>query len=753
MIVVTHTDGSQTPLFSRENVRGIKSAEQRVSLLGEDVVSLSVQSATPIAFRLGDRIDVFGRQYTLNQLPSIKKTGEKIFEYSLTFEGVQYDLLDVQFLLPEWTVGESLTGCLATFVELIVGNANRVFPEKWSVGEYPDHTEYKTLTFSGDNCLAVLQNVCGEYGQEFEIEQGADGGRILHIRISGVTFPYTFRYGRPGGLYELTRENINSKDIVTRLYAYGGSSNVPSWYLTDRGSNRLCLPDKSKNASYVQDVDAIMAYGVKENTKTFEEIFPNRYGKVTARGSKPTVFVDSTMDFDLNEKDSEGNTRWLIADVNAKVHFNTGNLAGYEFDIHKYNHSDKTIEVVPFKDENGLEFPNPDSTAFQFAATDEYFFIDINLPDAYIIEAEEKLQSEAAEYYLQNSRPQVQYGLTIDENFVRQFAGEVTLKNLFAVGDYIEVRDGDIGVDSYIRITGFTRDLLREYKYSITLGESVTRNTFTRLVADQKELYKIIELNGLADAAKARRNWRDAQELLSMLDNVGTPALVYRGEYSSVAIYYGISSRVDAVKYDGVYYVARIDAGDGFTDKVPTDTDFWKPFGTQFESVATQLMLAEEANIAGWVFRNNRLETQYGGTYLDGSNGIIKGFIVNPYKTLGSDANGTTLDLSTGFNFKLGGLFPNTLTVYLPTDVKYQGAVCIILNRIITKNDMSVTVRVEGNDLFTYPRESTSLQIVGIVVAGMKLRLEAVPYSSTKIQWYIDNYSDFSEDNGDFILV
>lgn len=91
--------------------------------------------------------------------------------------------------------------------------------------------------------------------------------------------------------------------------------------------------------------------------------------------------------------------------------------------------------------------------------------------------------------------------------------------------------------------------------------------------------------------------------------NGKSPAMVYRGVYDSSKTYYGNQYRVDAVKYNGIYYVARIDAGE-FHNVAPTNTSKWNNFGAQFESIATGLLLAENANIAGWIFRNNRLESQ-----------------------------------------------------------------------------------------------------------------------------------------------
>lgn len=522
-IIINQPDGSKTPLISRGKASAVTKAEQSVGLLGVDTVAITVKTANPLNFTLGGYIDVFGKEYTLNQLPSIKKTGTRKLEYTLTFEGVQYELIDAQWLLPADTVLDSFTGDLEDFLDILIGNINRVFPGKWVKGIFPADTEFKTLTFIGSNCLEVVQTLCDEYGVEFEIAQEA-GVRTLNIKTAGVNFPYTFRYGRTGGLYELTRQNINSKNVVTRLYVYGGSSNLGSSYRY----SKLCLTGKEKNNSYIESAAAIAAFGLKENTQTFSEVFPNRIGRVTGAGRKYYAFIDSTMNFDLNETEADGKTtKWLINGVAGKVKFNTGNLAGYEFEIHKYDHATKEIQVVPFTDENGMKFPSETSAAFQFGVDDKYIFTDINLPDAYKEEAEAKLQEEGETYYNQYCQPQVQYALSIDQNFIKQFGGNLTIVNLFGVGDYIHVEDDDLGVNKSIRITAFTRDLLQPYKYSITLGDAVTKTVITRVIEDLQKIDTVIEINNLADPSKARRNWRAAQEVLA---NVFDPDGKYYSE-------------------------------------------------------------------------------------------------------------------------------------------------------------------------------------------------------------------------------
>jgi hypothetical protein len=229
-----------------------------------------------------------------------------------------------------------------------------------------------------------------------------------------------------------------------------------------------------------------------------------------------------------------------------------------------------------------------------------------------------------------------------------------------------------------------------------------------------------------------------------------SPAPVYRGDYSSTATYYGMSTRVDIVKYNGTYYIARTDAGNGFTNKIPTNTDYWNTFGAQFESIATQLLLAENANIAGWIFRNNRLETQDGGMYLDGSGGIVKGYMVNPYIDLGTLSADVTLNLLNGFNYTARGIFGSgKKTIYLPNNIMYNGVICLIYSPRFTQNDIGVRVQITGGGSFSYPTGSLST-VSGIDVLGRKLKLEAMPnLAGTAVIWYIDNYFDFDSD--DFI--
>ena len=106
-------------------------------------------------------------------------------------------------------------------------------------------------------------------------------------------------------------------------------------------------------------------------------------------------------------------------------------------------------------------------------------------------------------------------------------------------------------------------------------------------------------------------------------DGYNGPSLSFRGTYSS-SKYYGWTVNPDVrdvVKYGSVYYMVaenRRNLGT-FSGKTPGNTSYWTSFGTSFESIATGLLFAEKATIAGLDFYNNIIQSQTGTFFIDGS--------------------------------------------------------------------------------------------------------------------------------------
>lgn len=522
-IFIKKMDGTVIPLANRSQGVAIKQATQTWELLGADMVNVSIDAPLPQEYRIGDRITVFGRTYSLNRLPSARKTGSMAYSYNLEFEGMQYALARATFDLTIDTTknklqdvkADSLTGDLRRFATVLISNANRVFPDEWVLGSCPDTDGDKTLNFGeADNCLSVLHNLCSTFEVEYEIVQ-KDGTNTIHfIKKVGKVFPFAFEFGRGRGLYSLERQNVDSSNVVTRLKVYGSTQNITHKYR----ANRLCLPNKTKGQSYIEDQTAIDKYGIFEATKYFDNIKPTFDGKVTAVYTDNVLkFRDDNM-FDLNEKEDDGkSTKYMLAGVAPKIHFNTGNLAGYEFNVQKYDHATRTFTIIKLKDEQGYEFPSKVAEAFQIAEGDKYKILDVTLPQRYIDEAEAKLQAESDIYYKQNSQPKVKYGLSISKEYLRNLVGGSEGVNIFSPGDYIPVKDEGLNVDKSVRIKSLVRNILDPYAYTLTISDTVSTNIVNRVISDMVEKDKIVQTNHLDNPARARNNWRTSQELMDMV--------------------------------------------------------------------------------------------------------------------------------------------------------------------------------------------------------------------------------------------
>lgn len=524
-IIITQPNGNRVPMQNRRTATGITSAKQNWGLNAEDTVDITIESPFPQTYNIGDKITVFGRDYKLNRLPSVKKTGMHQFQYTLQFEGVQYDLFRITYDLTIDTTtnelqdvqGDTLTGNLHRFMTVLIANANRVFPGKWKLGACPDTIGDKTLTFGeSDNCLSVLQNLCGQsnFNVEFEIVQSNGVYTVNLYERVGQTLPFTFEYGKGRGLYDLHRENVSSSNIVTRLKVYGSTENITSKYRADR----LCLPGKTKGQSYIEKPEMVAKYGIFEGRKNFDDVKP------TFTGSVESVvdtfgFIDKKFPFDLNATNASGETLYLINGVSAKIHFNTGNLAGYDFEVKSYDHATHKFTLLKTTDDRGDVFPSETSMAFQFGVGNEYKILDVAYPSDIEAEAEAKLAEVGNKYYDQNCQPKVQYGLSVTKAFLEKLVGtNDSVTNFFAPGDFLHVVDADIDVDKAIRIKSFVRNILDPYDYTLTISDITTNATITnRVISDLVELDKIVTINNLKDPTRARANWRSSREVLNMV--------------------------------------------------------------------------------------------------------------------------------------------------------------------------------------------------------------------------------------------
>lgn len=556
-------------------MRQIVSMKHEVQYMASDVINIEIESVAPIDCVVGDYIMHAGCKFRLNTINPLQKTGERRLKYSYTFESVKYELVNVLWLLVQSDgtplndmPTDDFTGTMAEFLQMIVRNANRVYPNEWAVSNNLPASlpiEAKTLSYDGQNCLYVLQNVCEEWSEEqgqyeYVITEDAQTGvKTISIVERDKTVSDNvidnngepFRYGYGKGLYEISRNASNSDNVITKMFAFGSSDNLPARYI----GTRLCLPNARDNnpngisvingvsyhtkgdkaLSYLMDNAKTALYGVREGVVNFDEVKPHatwtvrsftdtdpgndgqfkiQLYELTSDTSQPAFNLkvkwqsynsDNGKDYveylrfrnlqDNNivaanyENNVVGTNKYWLSQPH--IIFNTGDCAGMDFvvddcevrvgaivelTVHKNN--DQSA-YNPDTGTNGIIYPN---ATIKPVVGDKFVITEIQLPMSYVTAAESTLNTKATEKYAEVSQPQASYSIKLANDFVLDTYG-VHEADKFICGKYLHIEDSDIGVDKKIRITRYSRDLVKGYEYDVTISDfAPKRKTSSNLI-------------------------------------------------------------------------------------------------------------------------------------------------------------------------------------------------------------------------------------------------------------------------------
>lgn len=556
---IIHRDGTTANIRQKAAASGITKMEQSRAFMGDDKLTIEVVAAQPMDFRIGDTINVHGQPYKLNRLPTARKEGERRYTYSIMLEGVQFELITAQFLLfdnitddvvanpSQYTLDgmmmSSLTGTAGDILKMIVLNANRVHGDgTWAVGTFPQNTDTINFSLEDGTCLEALQALAEEWELEWRISTDtATGTHTINLTAEPAEVPEpltTFSYGKTGGLYSVER-SAKQGDIVTRLYAYGGTQNIPTSYLTEANTSRLCIKNgnqRKQHLSYVENATLKQQYGLREKVESFDDIYPQRVGTVTGiytTGNKFWCKFRDTNMFDLNARDPEtGETLYLIAGATAKITFQTGQMTGYTFEIVEWNDSARRFTIKEYKEEGDLLLPSETVSNLRIAVGDKYILTDINLPQVYITDAENQLKQKATKTLQQLNADIYQYTIQLDSRYVKNHASEWgrTADNPFDTGDYIAITDSELNITTTLRLTAYTRDLIND-TYTLTVQLYQPRIKTTQTTHRRWRISRLWERISRQDVINSQFTADEAHELATD----GMEEIVAgRGSYSSL---------------------------------------------------------------------------------------------------------------------------------------------------------------------------------------------------------------------------
>lgn len=476
---------------------------------GEAYVTCQVEQNSGVTFRREDYIMILSssfitpEKYYLDKAPEVRKLSSNKYVVSYRFEQEPYRLNKIAFL------SENLEGDFYWFANLdeiisrmILNTARYSAGMFVSDGSIPS-TVRKTHKFSAQSCWDVLVAMCEEY--ELEFAWRYDGSAVWTLTIAERierTWPFQMEYGKGEGFYEIQRDALNREELCTVLYAYGANKNLKY----DYGSERLVCPGNPLEQN-------ITTYGRIEQIQYFEDVFPalsasaDAYDQVLAVTGDPAyeaikevwptgMFrMTATLGFNLAETDAEGYSTYLLG-IPAKVAMRTGDLAGMEFEINKYDPVDSDdptgpgyIFLDPIVDEHAGTFPNED---FYIAAGDQFTLLDINLPESYVTDAEASLLATATAWLADHSTPKLTYRATLDPAIVKSMVDSGFFNSGLDIGDSIEIIDTDFAMNGYFRVSELTMDY-ESKRYDLTLSEKRPLTPREQLIQTVRKLEKTVD--------------------------------------------------------------------------------------------------------------------------------------------------------------------------------------------------------------------------------------------------------------------
>lgn len=478
----------------------------------------------------GTYIEYHGERYTLWYPSDFKKEGTRVFDYTVTFGGNEEILKKYKYKLlsdKPYKLKFVMTATPRMFVELLVDNLN-LYDSGWTVGTVIEAPE-KLLSFNHEKCWAVLGRLAEEFDTEFEIV-----GKTVHLRKVEYfkDAPVALSYGKGNGfLPGVGRANQGDNLPVEILYVQGGERNIDySVY----GSQTLLLPKSQeleyqgrryktdKDGMYVTRADRPLS-SYNEDSYDASDIYPSRVGTVSETDTEPGEdtdgndvtfynFYDSSVPANLNFEDC------LIAGQTMTVIFQTGRLAGREFDV-KYIHDGRKFEIIS-SEQDGMTLPN---ASLYPEVGDKYAIFNISLPAAYVCDNATKTGAswdmfrEAVRCLYEREERQFTFSGELDGIWAK--------KNWLAIGaklvpgGYVDFSDPQFQPDGIlIRITGVRDHINRPHSPELELSNTPVGG-FMSDELGKLESEEVVNDKRYKEALQfTKRRYRDAIEAQEMLE-------------------------------------------------------------------------------------------------------------------------------------------------------------------------------------------------------------------------------------------
>lgn len=505
------------------------------SIMGEHTLTLYFSLPTYTEIPTGAWCEFQGERYTLNQPAKIVKHNTHHFEYTLTMDSEGANLRNYKFRNPnDKTLKFPFTASPRYHIQILVDclNSSPSFGggrgEDWQVGTTIEAPE-KLISYNHNNCLEALDMIAKAFETEYEII-----GKTIHLHKVEYfkNNPLPLQYGKGKG-FKTGVSRTTEQSRITRLYVQGGERNIDR---SKYGNKELLLPKSQEytyeGVTFLSDDKGLSISikntqppsfggaggGINEQSLDLSHIYPKRKGRVSAvfevdKAKHFYDFTDTTIPQALNFWDMRINGEKIV------IYFESGMLSGREFEVQKYDHTQKRFQLVP-KEEDGVTMPND---IFKPAVGDEYSVYNMQMPNAYICDnatqsgASWEMMKEACKYLYENRSDHFTFTGDLDGIWAKKHWANVGGR--LKMGAYINFSDTEFQrTPVAIRIVGLKEYVNNPYSPQIELSNKVQGQSFaTEMRKLQNQEVYFGELNKRT-LSETKRSWRNALETIKQVE-------------------------------------------------------------------------------------------------------------------------------------------------------------------------------------------------------------------------------------------
>ena len=492
------------------------------SIMGEHTLNLYFALPTYTEIPTGAWCEFQGERYTLNQPAKVVKHNSRHFEYTLTMDSEGANLKNYKFRNPnDKTLKFPFTASPRYHIQILVDCLNMI-DSGWQVGTTIEANE-KLISYNHNNCLEALDMIAKAFETEYEII-----GKTIHLHK--VEYfkdnPLPLQYGKGKG-FKTGVSRTTEQSCITRLYVQGGERNIDR---SKYGNKELLLPKSQEyvyeGVTFVSD-DKGLSIAIKnaqnngfinEQSLDLSHIYPSRKGTISAvfevdHNKHFYDFADTSIPQALNFADLQIKGEKMV------IYFESGMLSGREFEVSKYDHTQKRFQLVP-KEEDGTTMPND---IFKPAVGDRYSVYNMHLPAAYICDDNTKtgasweMMKEACKYLYENRADLFTFTGDLDGIWAKK--RWVNVGGRLKMGAYINFSDTEFQrTPVAIRIVGLKEYVNNPYSPQIELSNKVQGQSFSSEIRklQNQEVY-FGEMNRQTQSL-TKRSWRNALETIKQVE-------------------------------------------------------------------------------------------------------------------------------------------------------------------------------------------------------------------------------------------